>query len=156
MNHHKHFNEDCFVESFYGKHFLKKPCSPFFSKAPNWTNPVNDTIEFFHKCPTKIRNHIQKCRCLLTHRLLRKEDLLIREKKKKQMKKLINLDNKCILKELTLTFLGLCWNEETASPTWTVAVKKQGWWDEKHLDTGMIASVWTCGIQEETAVENRF
>lgn len=79
-----------------------------------------------------------------------------KRKKKKQMKKLINLDNKCILKELTLTFLGLCWNEETASPTWTVAVKKQGWWDEKHLDTGMIASVWTCGIQEETAVENRF
>lgn len=40
-----------------------------------------------------------------------------KRKKKKQMKKLINLDNKCILKELTLTFLGLCWNEETASPT---------------------------------------
>lgn len=79
-----------------------------------------------------------------------------KRKKKKQMKKLINLDNKRILKELTLTFLSLCWNEETASPTWTVAVKKQGWWDEKHLDTGMIASVWTCGIQEETAVENRF
>lgn len=39
------------------------------------------------------------------------------KRKKKQMKKLINLNNKRILKELTLTFLGLCWNEETASPT---------------------------------------
>lgn len=39
------------------------------------------------------------------------------KRKKKQMKKLINLNNKHILKELTLTFLGLCWNEETASPT---------------------------------------